>query len=94
MPATAYSPYAPCLLGFEGHGGNRTPTIRGIVVHEHNVDLLTEAFTEFERHAVEREHEEQQKKVLQRWKKLIRGILLKDRLEREYGGDKTDEKNK
>ena len=32
-------PYAPCLLGFEGHGGNRTPSIRGIVVHEHNIDF-------------------------------------------------------
>jgi xeroderma pigmentosum group C-complementing protein len=40
-------PYAPCLLGFEGHGGNRTPTIRGIVVHEHNAELLREAHVEW-----------------------------------------------
>lgn len=85
-----YSPYAPCLLGFEGHGGNRTPTIRGIVVHQHNVDMLKEAHREYERHAAEQEQEESQKRILKRWKKLIQGILLKDRLEREYGGDGGD----
>ncbi len=79
------------MLGFEGHGGNRTPTIRGIVVHEHNVDILNEAFVEFERHAIEREQNEQETKVLKRWKKLIHGILLRDRLERDYGGDKGEE---
>jgi xeroderma pigmentosum group C-complementing protein len=80
------------LLGFEGHGSNRTPTIRGIVVHQHNVDILKEAFAEFERHAMEREQNEHEKKVLKRWKKLIHGILLRDRLEREYGrGDKGEE---
>jgi len=51
-------PYAPCLLGFEGHGSNRTPTIHGIVVHKHNVDLLHEAHLEFESQAVEIEYKE------------------------------------
>ena len=78
-------PYAPCLLGFEGHRGNRTPTIRGIVVHEHNADLLREAHTEWESQAVEQEHEQRRKAVFQRWKRLIVGILTKERLERQYG---------
>ena len=51
-------PYALCLLGFEGHGSNRTPTIHGIVVHKHNVDLLHEAHLEFESQAVEIEYKE------------------------------------
>jgi xeroderma pigmentosum group C-complementing protein len=74
------------LLGFEGNGGNRTPTIRGIVVHKHNVAILKEAYREYERHMVEQEQDESRKRILKRWKKLIQGILLKDRLEREYGG--------
>jgi len=78
-------PYAPCLLGFEGHRGNRTPTIRGIVVHEHNADLLREAHTEWESQAVEQEHEQRRKAVYKRWKRLIVGILTKERLERQYG---------
>ena len=80
-------PYAPCLLGFEGHGGNRTPTIRGIVVHEHNAELLREAHTEWESQQVELEHTERRRRVHRRWKRLILGMQTKERLDREYGGE-------
>lgn len=78
-------PYAPCLLGFEGHGGNRTPTIRGVVVHEHNVDLLKCARSEFMSGQLEREHEKRAERIRKRWKKLIVGLLTRERIEREYG---------
>ena len=78
-------PYAPCMLGFEGHGGNRAPTIRGIVTHDHNVALLREAYVEWESHIVEVEREEKKKEILKKWKRLVVGILTKDRLDREYG---------
>jgi xeroderma pigmentosum group C-complementing protein len=81
-------PYAPCLLGFEGHSGNRTPSIRGIVVHEHNADLVREAHTEFISSQLEREHEKRAERTRTRWKKLIVGLLTKERLEQEYGEDK------
>ncbi|GFH55916.1 hypothetical protein CTEN210_12392 [Chaetoceros tenuissimus] len=80
-------PYAPCLLGFEGHGGNRTPTIRGIVVHEHNVGLLKEAHLEFQSQLVENEYNERQRAIYGKWKKLIVGVLTKDRIAREYAND-------
>mmetsp|Transcript_22895 Transcript_22895/g.47235 ORF Transcript_22895/g.47235 Transcript_22895/m.47235 type:complete len:704 (+) Transcript_22895:930-3041(+) len=78
-------PYAPCMLGFEGHGGNRAPTIRGIVVHTHNETLLREAYIEFESHLVEMEREARRKAILKRWKRLVVGVLTQDRLDREYG---------
>jgi len=77
-------PYAPCLLGFEGHGGNRTPTIRGIVVHEHNVELLREAHIEWESQIVEKDYKERERLIYGRWKRLIMGMLEKKRLEKEY----------
>jgi hypothetical protein len=80
-----YSPYAPCLLGFEGHGGNRTPTIRGIVVHEHNEEILREAHVEMASQFLEQSHENRQHAIYLRWKKLLVGVLTKDRLERAYG---------
>ena len=80
-------PYAPYLLGFEGRGGNRTPTIRGLVVYKHNVDLLHEAHLEFEIQAVENEYKERQRVIYGRWKRLIVGMMTKDRLEREYAND-------
>lgn len=80
-------PYAPCLLGFEGHGGNRTPTVRGIVVHEHNALLLREASAEVVSQSIEDEHNNRQKAIYAKWKRLIVGVLTKARLEREYGSD-------
>lgn len=80
-------PYAPCLLGFEGHGGNRTPTIRGIVVHEHNADLLREAHVEMQSQMVEKEYKERQKEIYGKWKRLIKGVVTKERIAREYAND-------
>ena len=79
-------PYAPCMLGFERHGGRGTPSIRGIVVHDHNVGLIREAAIEWESHVVEKERNERRKEVLKKWKRLVVGLLTKERLEREYGG--------
>ena len=80
-------PYAPCLLGFEGHGGNRTPTVRGIVVHEHNEQLIREAGVEVQNFQVEKECNDRRRYLLLQWKRLMVGLLTKDRLDREYGGE-------
>jgi hypothetical protein len=85
------SPYAPCLLGFEGHAGNRTPTIRGIVVHQHNEELLREAHVEMASLFLEESHEKHQYEVYKRWKRLLVGVLTKARLERAYGADHDDD---
>jgi xeroderma pigmentosum group C-complementing protein len=73
------------MLGYDGHGGNRTATIRGIVVHDQNVELLREASVEWESHAVEVENQERRFAILRRWKRLVVGMLTKERLDREYG---------
>lgn len=78
-------PYVPCLIGFEGHRGNRTPTIRGIVVHQHNEQLLREAHEEMASHFLQEEHENRQNAILLRWKRLMVGLLTKERLDRAYG---------
>ena len=78
-------PYAPCMIGFERHGGRGTPSIRGIVVHDHNVGLIREASIEWESHVAEKERSERRNEVVKRWKRLVVGLLTKERLERDYG---------
>lgn len=78
-------PYAPCMCGFEGHGGNQTPSVKGIVVHDHNVELLTEAYLEFQSQLAESEISAKTTAVLKRWKRLVVGLMTKDRLDRAYG---------
>mmetsp|Transcript_11945 Transcript_11945/g.30303 ORF Transcript_11945/g.30303 Transcript_11945/m.30303 type:complete len:1001 (-) Transcript_11945:264-3266(-) len=79
--------YAPCLLGFERKG---KPTIRGIVVHETSEELLREAHAAMHDHLLQEENEKREKAILLRWKRILVGVLTKDRLEREYG-DQEDE---
>ena len=81
-------PYAPCLLGFEGSG---RPTIRGIVVHETNEELLREAQAGMQDHLLQEENEKRERAILLRWKRLLVGVLTKDRLEREYGGSNNED---
>jgi hypothetical protein len=76
------------LLGFEGHGGNRAPTVRGIVVHEHDEEILREAHVEMASQFLEQSHENRQHAVYLRWKKLLVGVLTKDRLEQACGPEK------
>lgn len=78
-------PYAPCLLGFEGHGGNRTPDIRGIVVHAGNEQIVKVAAAQVLHHSIEEEEAQRRKAIERRWRKLMVGLLTKDRVEREYG---------
>lgn len=77
-------PYAPCMCGYEGNKGNQTPTIRGIVVHDHNVELLSEAYIEYQSQLVETEVEARRQNILKKWKRLVVGILTKDRLDKAY----------
>ena len=73
------------MLGFEGHGTNRKPKFQGVVVHEHNANLLQEASNEV---AAQREDEEEKARtraIYAKWKRLLVGVLTEDRLEREYG---------
>jgi len=83
-------PYAPCLLGFEGNRGNRTPTIRGIVIHKHNEELLREAHAGMADYLMKEEQNKRQRAILLRWKRILTGVLTKDRIEREYGEEDED----
>ena len=81
-------PYAPCLVGFDqGSGGNRTPTIRGIVVHAHNEAILREASAEVTHHALETEEQVRRQTIHRNWKRLMVALLTKERIEREYGDE-------
>ena len=77
-------PYAPCLVGFENSRQGRVPVIRGIVVHAQNEEILQEAKFEIQSLDLQQQQQKRTKAVYNRWKRLILGLLTKDRLEREY----------
>lgn len=95
--------FAPCLTGFESNnnksdpsfyipGGQTsnsawTPKIRGIVIHEHNKDTISSEFEYWKNDLLEEENEKRRSRIYRQWRKLIKGMLTKDRLDREYGDE-------
>ena len=70
---------------------------RGIVVHEHNAAIIEQAADQIDQHNLEQDEKERQLVVCKLWKKLMVGILVKQRVTRDYGdatcakqGDKDD----
>ena len=82
-------PYAPCLIGF-GTSGKGGPVVRGIVVHSHNAAVIQQATEEIRQHKYEKENDERQERAKKLWKKLMVGILVKQRVAREYGVKSSD----
>ncbi|XP_076334158.1 DNA repair protein complementing XP-C cells homolog isoform X2 [Tachypleus tridentatus] len=75
---------APALVGFDGHGGGVHPVFDGWVVCEEYSDTLQAAWEEEQENARRRAEEKREKRVYGNWKKLIKGILIRERLQAKY----------
>lgn len=67
------------------------PVINGIVVAEESRYVLLEAWDEQERGEAIKAIEKQEKDTLLRWRKLIKTLLIKARVDRDYGKEKKDD---
>ncbi|KAJ3145179.1 hypothetical protein HDU89_007500 [Geranomyces variabilis] len=76
--------YASAVTGFDFHKGRSTPVIAGIVVAEEYEEVLMAAFAEDLKRKREVERVKMQKRVYNRWARLISGLMTKERLIREY----------
>ena len=74
---------APAVVGFEGQPIAR-PVIDGFVVCEELKDILVDAWHEENVNEQKRQSERREKKVYANWKKLIKGLLIKQRLKIKY----------
>ncbi|GAA5833659.1 hypothetical protein JCM11251_003196 [Rhodosporidiobolus azoricus] len=79
--------YAEAIMGFEFRQRRALPIIAGIVVAEENAETLREAILTLEQSTLEKELAKQQDRVMKRWKKLIQGLRIRQRLMDQFGGD-------
>jgi len=83
--------WAECLVGFE----HQSPVLHGVVVkgieQGRKVKELAEQMGQEER---EEKDDKRKKRVIERWIQLVRGVLVQERVKREYGGkaEKGEEK--
>lgn len=74
----------PAVVGFDFHGGWSHPTFEGFVVCEEFADILTTAWHQEQEEAEKRELERIDKRVYGNWRKLIKGLLIRERLQKRY----------
>ncbi|CAD5116572.1 DgyrCDS5451 [Dimorphilus gyrociliatus] len=74
----------PAVTSWDFHGGFNHPVVDGYVVPEESKDILLAAWDEEQEIMAEKEAQKKEKRVLERWKLLIKGILIKERLRKKY----------
>ncbi|GAA6025408.1 hypothetical protein JCM10207_004540 [Rhodosporidiobolus poonsookiae] len=72
--------YAEAITGFEFRQRRANPIILGVVIAEEHAETLREAIVALEQTTLEKELAKQQERVLKRWKKLIQGLRIRQRL--------------
>nr|CAI5861257.1 unnamed protein product [Callosobruchus analis] len=78
---------ASAIVGFDFHCGGSVPTYDGFVVCEEYADQLIAAWELEQEDREQREKEKVVKRVYGNWKRLIKGLLIRERLNQKYNFD-------
>uniref|UniRef100_A0AAV1U6Y8 Uncharacterized protein n=1 Tax=Peronospora matthiolae TaxID=2874970 RepID=A0AAV1U6Y8_9STRA len=77
--------FAPAVVGFEVRNGWTVPKLAGIVVARSHEAMLLDAHAEKQQQTIEKAIAYNRTLVLRRWAKLTKRLLLRQRLEDDYG---------
>lgn len=76
---------APAMTGFDFNGGYTHPVFDGFVVCKEFEDIIRNAYDVEQEEQERREREKIEQRVYGNWKKLIKGLLIRERLKDKYG---------
>ncbi|KAF9940043.1 hypothetical protein BGZ67_008363 [Mortierella alpina] len=79
--------YVEAVTGFEFQSRRSVPVVQGIIVPTDCAELVMDAYHEVAHHADQEALKRKKGEVLRRWRKLIRGVMMRSRLLEEYGED-------
>jgi xeroderma pigmentosum group C-complementing protein len=79
--------YAEAVTGFEFGSKMAVPVIEGVVIAEDNEGLLRDAWRVDQEARRQRERLQQEKRILQTWRKFLMGLRIAERVRAEYGED-------
>ncbi|KAG9308862.1 hypothetical protein JVU11DRAFT_11321 [Chiua virens] len=82
--------YAEAVTGFEFRKRRAMPVIQGIVVAAENEDVIVEACLEAEQEAEEKARAKRLERACKRWIRLIHGLRIRERLQKEYASGGAD----
>lgn len=82
---------APAIVGFEFHNGWSHPVYDGFVVCEEFQETVTDAWLEEQDELERKDREKIEKRVYGNWRKLIKGLLIRKRLQARYNFEGDDD---
>ncbi|XP_055382574.1 DNA repair protein complementing XP-C cells homolog [Condylostylus longicornis] len=75
---------APAVIGFDFHQGSCHPLLDGFVVCEEFKDQVVQAWEEDQEEHARKELEKYESRVYGNWKRLIKGLLIREKLKIKY----------
>nr|CAD7261439.1 unnamed protein product [Timema shepardi]CAD7570443.1 unnamed protein product [Timema californicum] len=85
---------APAVVGFDFHCGGSHPTYDGFVVCEEFVDILLDAWNQEMEEGEKRRQDKHDKRVYGNWRRLIKGLLIRERLQARYSFERQEDSSK
>ncbi|KAG0055263.1 hypothetical protein BGZ83_009195 [Gryganskiella cystojenkinii] len=86
--------YVEAVTGFDFQSRRSVPVIQGIIVPTECAELVMDAYHEVSHHADQEANKKKKTEILKRWRKLIKGAMVRARLMEEYGdGVEEDDKD-
>ncbi|KAL7828760.1 hypothetical protein SRHO_G00323940 [Serrasalmus rhombeus] len=76
---------AAAVTGFDYHGGYSHAVTDGYIVCEEHQEILKAAWENEQEIQQKKEQEKREKRALSNWTLLVKGLLIKERLQRRYG---------
>ncbi|XP_028906606.1 DNA repair protein complementing XP-C cells isoform X1 [Ornithorhynchus anatinus] len=73
------------ITGFEFYGGYSHPITDGYIVCEEHKEILIAAWVNEQEIIKQKESEKREKKILNKWVMLMKGLLIRERLKVRYG---------
>ncbi|VVC89123.1 unnamed protein product [Leptidea sinapis] len=85
---------APAMTGFDFNGGYTHPVFEGFVVCKEYEEVITEAWIKDQEELERKEREKIDARVYGNWKRLIKGLFIRERLRAKYGFEEPSTSNK
>ena len=75
---------APAMIGWEFSGGGAHPVYDGYVVCTEMQDTIMDAWNVYAEEQERKVHEKKEKRVLENWRKLTKGLVMYHKIKRKY----------
>lgn len=75
---------APAMVGWDFSGRGCHPVFDGYVVCEDFADVVMDAWNQEQEIKLEKENEKREKRVFDNWRRVIKGLLIRQRIQAKY----------